>query len=420
MASTGASKRAATPAHDQRCSTAAAGRVPKLFVVGGGQGEDRLELAAEVDGVAALEGDEMPEPLGQLLLDARRHLGEPGVARDERRRARGGGLGGDHPERLGEDRRHDRHVGQRQQMHEMAVLERPGEERPRRGQRLELGPVRAEADHDEARVDRLHRLQQHLHALLLDQLPEVDDGRLVAGEELREPGRVALVGQALARVAGVRTVAARLLEQRGERLVARLEAELVDVDARRHLEHAVDVADDVLEHLADVHRADEGRLCLGERRPPPLLELRTAAHRVLELGAVRLHAEPLAGGGADRAAHQHVVREDQIGREQLAERCRVRVDVGAALGRGEVLQQARLETGVAVEHEDGQQPARQVGDDDLRAAEVEVLGRALLADDHHLVPGARPFERERARVDVRPGAAEEIPVPEQQAHRGGL
>ena len=48
---------------------------------------------------------------------------------DERRAAAGGGLGGDHPERLREDRRHDGRVGERQQVDEVAVLERAREER---------------------------------------------------------------------------------------------------------------------------------------------------------------------------------------------------------------------------------------------------------------------------------------------------
>ena len=61
----------------------------------------------------------------------------------------GGRLGRDHAERLREDRRHDRDVGERQQVHEVAVLERPGEERrPRAACRLRSSsaPVVAEAD----------------------------------------------------------------------------------------------------------------------------------------------------------------------------------------------------------------------------------------------------------------------------------
>ncbi len=86
-------------------------------------------------------------------------------------------------------------VGERQQVDEMPVLERPGEERARRRGRLELGAVGAEADDDEARVDPSHRLEQHLDALLLDQLPEVDDGRRVAREERREPSALPSSGR---------------------------------------------------------------------------------------------------------------------------------------------------------------------------------------------------------------------------------
>ena len=54
----------------------------------------------------------------------------------------------------------------------MTVLERPGEERPRRRDRLEGCAVRAEPDDDEAGIDTVHRLEQHLHPFLLDQLAE--------------------------------------------------------------------------------------------------------------------------------------------------------------------------------------------------------------------------------------------------------
>ena len=46
-----------------------------------------------------------------------------------RRAARRGRLGGDHPERLGEHARHDAGVGEREQVAEVAMLERAGEQR---------------------------------------------------------------------------------------------------------------------------------------------------------------------------------------------------------------------------------------------------------------------------------------------------
>ena len=120
------------------------------------------------------------------------------------------------------------------------------------GERLELGPVVAEADDHGAGVDLPQRLEQHMDALVVEELAEIDDGRLVAGQERGEPLGVPLVRQALVRVAGIRRVETRLLEQAGERLVARPRPPLVDIHARRHFVHALDVADHLLEHLPDV------------------------------------------------------------------------------------------------------------------------------------------------------------------------
>ena len=108
-----------------------------------------------------------------------------------------------------------------------------------------------------------------MDALVPDQLPEVDDGRLVVGEERGETPGVALVGKPLLGVPGVRPVGASLRDELRERLGAILRDELVDVDPRRHLDDAVDVADDILEHLADVLRPDVDRLRRGERLPSP-------------------------------------------------------------------------------------------------------------------------------------------------------
>ena len=80
---------------------------------------------------------------------------------------------------------------------------------------------------------------------------------------------------------------------------------------------------------ADVRRADIDRVGRLEHVSTPLLELRPAAHRVLELRAVRLDAEGRARAGADRTAHQDVIREDEVGGQQLLQRGDVRVDVAA-------------------------------------------------------------------------------------------
>jgi len=150
-----------------------------------------------------------------------------------------------------------------------------------------------------------------------------------------------------------------------------------------------------------------------ERLAAPGLERRPPSHRVLELGAVRLDAERHARREPDGRSHQHVIREHDVRRQQVAKHRRVRLDVGGALGLREVLEVLRLETLVPIEHEHGQETARQVGHDDLGGAEVEVLGRALLADDDDFVAGSRPFTRQRTGVDVRARAAEQVAVPEE-------
>src|SRR5204862_740270 len=137
-------------------------------------------------------------------------------------------------------------------------------------------------------------------ALVVEQLSEVEDGRLVALEPGGEPLGVSFVGKPLLRVARVRRVAAGFFEQRWKGLVGWLRPELLDVDTRRHLVHPLDMADDLLEHSADVRGADERRARLLERLPSPGRQLLAAAHRVLELGAVRLDRERSAGGGRDR------------------------------------------------------------------------------------------------------------------------
>ena len=82
-------------------------RLAELRALVVGQREQRCELVAQLGDVSVREAGER-RTLGRILgLDSFGDLGEPRVARDERRHARGGGLGRDHPERLGEDRRHD-------------------------------------------------------------------------------------------------------------------------------------------------------------------------------------------------------------------------------------------------------------------------------------------------------------------------
>ena len=90
--------------------------------------EDRVELRGQVGCVSRLERSQRPMLLRILRLEPFGDLGEARVARDERRRAACGRLGGDHAERLREDRRRHADVRERPEMAEVAVLEGAGEE----------------------------------------------------------------------------------------------------------------------------------------------------------------------------------------------------------------------------------------------------------------------------------------------------
>src|SRR6266511_5112753 len=294
----------------------------------------------------------------------------------------------------------------------MAVLERPGEERPLGSNSLELGPVIPEADDDCARLYLLERLEEDVDALVTEQLAEVEDGRVRPCEEGLDPFGVPLVGKTLLSVARVRRIGAALGDQELERLGARARQEPLDVDSRRDDVDAVDVADDVLENLPDVLRADEDRLRAGEGLSPPRRELLVSAQRVLELRPVGLDRIQRACRSGDRTAGEDVVREDEIRRQVLPEGGRVGRDVPLALGLAQVREEARVESLVAVEDEDGEH-GPDLRPDDLSAPQVVVLGARLLGEHDDLVPGAAPLARERARVHVGAGASEQVAVPEE-------
>ncbi len=157
-------------------------------------------------------------------------------------------------------------------------------------------------------------------------------------------------------------------------------------------------------------------LARRERFPPPGFELGPAAHRVLELGAVGLDREARTGGGPDRPAEENVVAEHEIGGKPRAERGAVRLDPAVELLPRAVLHELDLVALVAVEDEHRQEPP-DIGPDDLGAAEIVRSGCGLLAEDGDVVPCPRPLPGELARVDVRPGPTEQVPVPEQDPHR---
>jgi hypothetical protein len=264
----------------------AAGAAPELLALRFGSPEERFELVDQVVDVARLE-----RRRDALLLECIRDLRQAGVPGDERQRTAGGGFGGDHPEGFREDRRDDRHVGERDQVDEVPVLERPREEHVSSGHCLKFAAIVAETDDHGPGVDALERLEQQVDALVPDQLAEVEERWILLGEELGEVLGVPLVGQALVGASRVRGVAPRLLDQIGESVFATLGVELADIDAGRNLVDPVDVAHDVLEHLTDVGRADEDGAGVGERLASPAGKLLVAAHRVLELGAVGLDGE---------------------------------------------------------------------------------------------------------------------------------
>ena len=289
----------------------------------------------------------------------------------------------------------------------MAVLERPGEERARRRDRLELLPVVAEADDHRPRVERRAA-------------PRAAGGRPCCRAASRSRRRSARRPRGTPRAARrcPRPAAARSRSpgsagrarasssEPRERRVARLRAR-----TRRRRRPAAPRA----RGRRGRRRPPAPRGCARSRRRrrrraasvsrPQALELRVPAHRVLELRAVRLDREARPRSAPDGRPEQHVVREDEVGRQVLAQRRGVRLDVAVALGLREVLQQPRLEPLVPVEHERPAAARR------ARAARPprrrgRTLRMRLLAEDDDVVARAAPLARERPRVDVRAGAAE--------------
>ena len=160
-----------------------------------------------------------PRPRRVVLLQPAGDLRQSRVVRDDRRTAGGSSLGGDHPEGLGKDRRDDSDVGEREEMHEVPVLERAGEED------VETGGLLLELVRGSRRSRRsprarpsTQRLEQDLHALVLDQLAVVDDGRPVPARGTpRATSRCPRPGAARSRSRGSADRAAPLREALRER-----------------------------------------------------------------------------------------------------------------------------------------------------------------------------------------------------------
>jgi hypothetical protein len=130
---------------------------------------------------------------------------------------------------------------------------------------------------------------------------------------------------------------------------------------------------------------------------------------------VRLDDERRARRSADGPAEEHVIAEDEIGRQQVAHRPGIRLDPDLELAARAVLEELDVVALVPVEHEDGKQ-ASDVRSERLRAAEVVLLGVRLLAQDRDVVPRPAPLARELARVHVRARPAEQVSVPDEDPH----
>ena len=258
-----------------------------------------------------------------------------------------------------------------------------------------------------------------MRALLTADPADEHDGRGVALEERGEALRVALVRQALVvTLRWIRRIALGLGEKTGQRLVAWPRAEVLDVHAGRDGMAAVEPRsrpEHVVDHPFDVLRAGEDGGGVGKRTASPVAELGVAAHRELELGAVRLDGVRASHRGADRPAEEEVVRQHEVGRKVLAHGGRARLHEALALGPAEILDASSLHVLVAVDDEHRQETAH-VGPDHLCPADVVPIGMRILAEDNDLVTEARPGARETARVDIRSGAAQEIAVPEENLH----
>src|SRR5439155_11341793 len=121
--------------------------------------------------------------------------------------------------------------GEWEQVGEVAVLQRAGKEGAGRRDGLELGAVVPEADDHSSGVEVAERFEQQVDTLVVEELPEVDDRRLVGLEELSEAFGVALVRETL--VSPARRIEASLVDQGGQRLLPRLGAKILHVDPRR-------------------------------------------------------------------------------------------------------------------------------------------------------------------------------------------
>src|SRR5688572_9213265 len=103
-----------------------------------------------------------------------------------------------------------------------------------------------------------------MHAFVVAQLSEVDDGRLIVCKKRGEPLGVAVIWQTFAPVAWIGPVASGLFDEGRQGGCAWLRFPFVGVDAGWHLANVVDVSADVGEDLGDVRGPYIGRRGAGE------------------------------------------------------------------------------------------------------------------------------------------------------------
>jgi hypothetical protein len=400
------------------------------------------------------------------------------VAGGQRQRAARGGLGGDHPERLGKGARHHLGLTGRQKAREVVVRERAGEVDPRRGrrrrpqpvvvglveerpqvlqlagrtalelaaarrdlpQRPEVAPVErlheaperlavgAEAHHYEARLghppyDERPGGEEQVDTLRDDQLPHVAHDAVATRMELAQGGGRPGLAAPSRGLAGCELVAEP--REAGGRLLRGEGAERVDVHAGRAeacpLGERRLVGEHLPQALGGVPRADE-----HAGRPPNALQrigqeaTGVWANRVLERAAMDLHRigrPPVQAAGQDHGPHHEVVGERHVGRRDVADGRHVRLEVVVERILAELRVRDGIEALVAVGHVDGQYPA------DVRYVDrhaVRCLDLAVLAEQVHLVaePGERPHQA--GGVDVASRPAQQVAVEYEDPHSAPL
>ena len=184
----------ATPAQLQRSTTAFLAAFASSARSSGLERQQPAELLGELGRVTRLEARELAVALRILLGDAGRDLGEPRVVRHERQRAAAAASAATMPNASGKIEGTTVTSVSGISAARWRCSSGPVKSARSGGEPLELGAVVAEADDHGPRVDLAERLEQDVDALVAEELPEVEDRRLVGGEERLEPLGVPLVG----------------------------------------------------------------------------------------------------------------------------------------------------------------------------------------------------------------------------------